>query len=209
MADVLLCCHFGLARNLSKKKLCPGVKARDKWLLDEIEEKQEKIFYGEEGPVGKEELAATDKEKKDLKTVLALVRREVENLQESCSEYGLQQLRIVTKNGGILGGWVGVQDTGLYFAVEKKKKQKKKMAITVERRDSKEDCKKFPMLNSHDKAQAFCKESPIVNSLVKARVHQAAQAFTLTIPLRCGLNCSGASCHPRLKEARWGYFGFI
>ena len=194
MADVLLCCHFGLARNLSKKKLCPGVKARDKWLLDEIEEKQEKIFYGEEGPVGKEELAATDKEKKDLKTVLALVRREVENVQESCGEYGLQQLTIVTKNGGIIGGWVEIQDTELYFTVEKKKKQKKKMAITVERRDSKEDCKKS--------AQALCKESPIFNSLVKARDHQAAQAFTLTIPLRCGLNCSGASCHPRLKEAR-------
>ena len=46
MADVLLCCHFGLARNLSEN---PGVKARDKWLLDQIEEKQEKIFYREVG----------------------------------------------------------------------------------------------------------------------------------------------------------------
>ena len=193
MADVLLCCHFGLARNLSKKKLCPGVKARDKWLFDEIEEKQEQIFYREAGPVEKEGLAATDKEKKDLKTILSLVRREVEKLQESCGQYGIKQLKFVTKNGGIIGGWVDFEDTGLYFTVEKKK-QKKNMPvvrkITMVRRDSE-------------------KYQEILSSLVKAKVYQGAQTFSLTIPLRCGLNCSRASCQPRLKEARCGYFGFI
>ena len=188
MADVFLCCHFGLARNLSEKKVCPGVKARDKWFLDEIEEKQEKIFYREVGAEGREGLAATDKGKKDLKTVLCLVRKEVENLQDNCGQYGVWQLKIMTKNGGIIGGWVGVQDTGFFFNVEKKK-NKKKMAITVERPDSMESGKEL------------WKEGKLLNSLVKA-----TQTFSLTIPLRCGLNCSGASCQPRLKEARYGYF---
>ena len=183
MADVFLCCHFGLARNLSEKKVCPGVKARDKWFLDEIEEKQEKIL----GAEGREGLAATDKGKKDLKTVLCLVRKEVENLQDNCGQYGVWQLKIMTKNGGIIGGWVNVQDTGFFFNVEKKKKNKK-MAITVERPDSTESVKEL------------WKEGKLLNSLVKA-----TQTFSLTIPLRCGLNCSGASCQPRLKEARYRY----
>ena len=184
MADVLLCCHFGLARKLSEN---PGVKARDKWLLDQIEEKQEKIFYGEVGAEGRGGLAATDKGKKELKTVLSLVRREV----ESCSLYGLWQLKIMTKNGGIIGGTVSIEDTGFFFTVEKKK-NKKAMAINVER----------PV--SIESGKELWKGGQMLNNLAKA-----SQAFSLTFPLQCGLNCSGASCKPRLKEARYIYFDVI
>ena len=121
--DDPMCCHFAIARNLSSKQLSPGVEARDKLLLEMIEEQQEKIFK-------KEGLAATDKGKKELKTVLGLVRSEV----ESCAQHGLLKLVILTKNGGIIGGIIyigGAEFSGFSFIVDKKKK-KNKVAITVQ-----------------------------------------------------------------------------
>ena len=71
-AEPPLCCHSALASNLSSRQLCPGVRARDKLLLDLIEEKQEKIFEEKFVKISKKEhLAVTDKGKKELKTVLA------------------------------------------------------------------------------------------------------------------------------------------
>ena len=32
-----LCCHFALAKDLAEKKMDPGVRARDKLLLDVVE----------------------------------------------------------------------------------------------------------------------------------------------------------------------------
>ena len=136
---------------------------------------------------GRGGLAATDKGKKELKTVLSLVRREV----ESCCQYGLWQLKIMTKNGGIIGGTVSIEDTGFFFTVEKKK-NKKAMAITVERPVSSESVKEL------------WKGGQMLKNLAKA-----SQTFSLTFPLRCRLNCSGASCKPRLKEPRSGYFEVI
>ena len=39
-----LCCQYALAKDLAKKKMDPGVRARDKLLLDAIEDKQREIF---------------------------------------------------------------------------------------------------------------------------------------------------------------------
>ena len=81
-----LCCHFALAKNLAERKMTCGVEARDKLLMDTIEAKQEEIFEEKEG------LAETDKGKKTLKTVLKLVRIEVEVLQKSCGLHGFWRL---------------------------------------------------------------------------------------------------------------------
>ena len=97
------------------------MEARDKLLLDVIEDKQEKIFE-------KEGLAATDKGKKELKLLLVLVRREVEN----CGLHGLVELFIVSKNGSIFGGTFSTVDAVFSFIVDKKK-TKKKMSIALER----------------------------------------------------------------------------
>ena len=169
--DDSMCCHFALARNCAKKKICPGVQARDKLVWDMIEDKQEKIFE-------KEGLAGTDKEKKELKSVLGLVRREA----ESWGHHGFELLRIITKSGGIIGGSFDMQDASFFFNVEKKKKNKKKMTLTVER-------------HSHKDGAKFT--SALLWSLEKATVHQGAQCFRFRFPLRC------ASCQPGLKEARY------
>ena len=150
-----MCCHFALARNCAKKKICPGVQARDKLVWDMIEDKQEKIFE-------KEGLAGTDKEKKELKSVLGLVRREA----ESWGHHGFELLRIITKSGGIIGGSFDMQDASFFFNVEKKK-NKKKMTITVER-------------HSHKDGAKFT--SPLCWSLEKATVHQGAKSFHYRFP---------------------------
>ena len=177
--DDPMCCHFAIARNLSSKQLSPGVEARDKLLLEVIEEKQEKIFE-------KEGLAATDKGKKELKTVLGLVRSQV----ESCDQHGLVKLVVIlTKNGGIIGGSIyigGAAFSGFCFIVDKKKKEKK-MAITVETKKPGSGGK-------------WRKENPIGARLVEAMTYQGAQDFHFSVPLLC------TSCQPRLKEARYQYF---
>ena len=167
--DDPLCCHFELARNLSSKELCSGVRARDKLLWDVIEDKQEKIFM-EEG------LAATDKGKKELKTLLGLVRREVEKEKESCGQHGFVKLQLMTKSGSVIGGFFRIGKALVPFIVDKKKK-KNKMAITVER--------------------DLMKGIQIMKSLVDAAAYQGAKGFVFTFPLRC------TSCQPRLKEARY------
>ena len=175
--DDPMCCHFAIARNLASKQLSPGVEARDKLLLDAIEEKQEKIFK-------KDGLAATDKGKKELKSVLGLVREEVENY----NQHGFGGLRIFTKNGGVIGGNINIGDgdlSGFSFTVDKKKK-KKKMAITVERRDA--------SVRMEDL------EDPVLCRLANAYHEQGAQRFVFNVPLLC------TSCQPRLKEARYQHF---
>ena len=177
--DDSMCCHFTLARNCAKKKICPGVRARDKLVWDMIEDKQEKIF-------DKEGLAGTDQEKWELKTVLALVRREV----ESCQQHGFSHLKIITKSGGIIGGSFDMQDAGFFFIVEKKKNKKKMMSITVERQEDVADSLS---------ARELGKENPMCWSLAKATVYQGAQSFRFKFHLRC------ASCQPGHKEARYGH----
>ena len=177
--DDPMCCHFAIARNLASKQLSPGVEARDKLLLDAIEEKQEKIFK-------KDGLAATDKGKKELKSVLKLVREEVENY----NQHGFGGLRIFTKNGGVIGGIICIGDgdyCGFSFNVDKKK-NKKKMAITVERHDASMS------------SVVTQKETPISNRLANAYDKQGAQSFAFSVPLLC------TSCHPGLKEARYQHF---
>ena len=175
-AEPPLCCHSALASNLSSRQLCPGVRARDKLLLDLIEEKQEKIFEEKFVKISKkEDLAVTDKGKKELKTVLGLLRMEVEN----CDLTGLVGLQIVTKSGGVFGGGFLIDGTDFDFIVDNKKKKGKKMAITVERIDARP------------------KENSILAKLVNATANQGARWFGFTIPLRC------TSCQPRLKEARY------
>ena len=175
-AEPPLCCHSALASNLSSRQLCPGVRARDKLLLDLIEEKQEKIFEEKFVKISKkEDLAVTDKGKKELKTVLGLLRKEVEN----CDLTGLVGLQIVTKSGGVFGGGFLIDGTDFNFIVDNKKKKGKKMAITVERIDARP------------------KENSILDKLVNAINNQGARRFGFTIPLRC------TSCQPRLKEARY------
>ena len=93
-----LCCHYALAKDLAERKMDPGVRARDKLLLDAIEDKQREIFKERDG------LAETDKERKVLRTVLRLVRSEVENIERSRKLHGLASLEILTKNNGIIGG---------------------------------------------------------------------------------------------------------
>ena len=86
-----LCCLFALAKNLAEEKMPCGVDARDKLLMDTIEAKQEEIFERKEG------LAKMDKEKKTLKSVLKLVRAEVEKLKHL---HGFWRLEIVRKSSG-------------------------------------------------------------------------------------------------------------
>ena len=117
--DDPMCCHFALARNCAKKKICPGVRARDKLVWDMIEDKQEKIFT-------KEGLAETDKGKKELKTLLGLVRREGEKEKMSVG-----QLQLMTKSGSVIGGFFRIGQALFSFIVDKKKK-KNKVAITVQ-----------------------------------------------------------------------------
>ena len=116
-----LCCHFALAKDLAEKKMPCGVGARDKLLMDAIEAKQEEIFQKKDG-----RLAETDKEKKALKSVLKLVRTEVENLTDL---HGFWRLEIIKKSSGIIGGVFRLEDTTFTFLVDKKKKK----AISVEK----------------------------------------------------------------------------
>ena len=120
-----LCCHFALAKNLAERKMTCGVEARDKLLMDTIEAKQEEIFEEKEG------LAETDKGKKTLKTVLKLVRIEVENLQKSCDLHGFWRLEIVNKSSGVIGGIFRIEDSMFSFLVDKKKKSQ--MGLTVQK----------------------------------------------------------------------------
>ena len=163
-----LCCHFALAKNLAERKMTCGVEARDKLLMDTMEAKQEEIFEEKEG------LAETDKGKKTLKSVLKLVRTEVENLQENCSLHGFWRLEIVNKSSGVIGGFFGVEDTIFSFLVDKKKKNQ--MALTVEKQGKYE-------LGKYER------------SLLDAQ-SQGAKFFYFTFPLRC------AACRGGGKEAR-------
>ena len=123
-----LCCHYALAKDLAKKKMDPGVRARDKLVLDAIEDKQREIFKERDG------LAETDKERKVLRTVLRLVRNEVENLERNRNLHRLVKLEILTKNNGIIGGSFQIEKDGMFcFLVDKKNKKKK---ITLEELDN-------------------------------------------------------------------------
>ena len=119
-----LCCHFALAKDLAEKKMPCGVGARDKLLMEAIEAKQEDIFQEKQG-----RLAETDKEKKALKSVLKLVRTEVENLNPSL--HGFWRLEIIGKSSGIIGGIFRLEDNMFTFLVDKKKK-----ALTIEKLES-------------------------------------------------------------------------
>ena len=123
-----LCCHFALAKNLAEKKMPCGVDARDKLLMDTIEAKQEEIFEEKQG-----RLAETDKEKAFLKAVLKSVRTEVENLKQGCDLHGFWRLEIMRKSSGIIGGLFQIEDTLFTFLVDKKKKKKNQVALTVEK----------------------------------------------------------------------------
>ena len=124
-----LCCHFALAKNLAEKKMTCGVEARDKLLMDAIEAKQEGIFANKEG------LAETDKGKKILKSVLKLVRIEVENLEKNCDLHGFWQLGILNKSSGVIGGVLMIEDSQFSFLVDNKKK-KYQMGLTMQKLDN-------------------------------------------------------------------------
>ena len=167
-----LCCHFALAKNLAERKMTCGVEARDKLLMDTIEAKQEETFEKKEG------LAETDKGKKTLKSVLRLVRTEV----ESCGLHGFWRLEIASKSSGVIGGFFRIEDAMFTFIVDKKKKKKNQTALTVEKLGK--GCE-----------GNVCREYPIFCSLVDAQ-QQGAKFFCFTFPLRC------AACRSGGKEAR-------
>ena len=167
-----LCCHFALAKNLAERKMTCGVEARDKLLMDTMEAKQEEIFEEKEG------LAETDKGKKALRSVLKLVRTEVENLQENCDLHGFWRLEIVSKSSGVIGGFFRIEDSMFGFLVDKKKKK-----LTVEK------------LGKYEPEGNVCRDYPIFCTLFGAQ-RQGAKFFCFTFPLRC------AACRGGGKEAR-------
>ena len=121
------CCHYALAKDLGEKKMDPGVRARDKLVMDAIETKQRDVFLRRDG------LAETDKEKKKLRTVLSLVKSELENLRKSRNLHGFWRLGIFTKNNGIVGVTFSIEDTMFFFLVDKKTKKKRGgLTITLE-----------------------------------------------------------------------------
>ena len=171
------CCHYALAKDLGEKKMDPGVRARDKLVMDAIEAKQRDIFLRRDG------LAETDKEKKKLRSVLSLVKSELENLQKSRNLHGFWRLEIYTKstNSGIVGGSFSIEDTVFFFLVDKKKK-KKKGGVTI----TLEEERKYPVKNPPE-------EMPIFWNF---RTQTQTTPFFLDFPLRCTA-CLGGAKEPR------------
>ena len=178
-----LCCHFALAKNLAEKKMPCGVDARDKVLMDTIEAKQEEIFEEKQG-----RLAETDKEKKTLTAVLKSVRTEVENLKQGSDLHGFWRLEIVRKSSGIIGGLFRIEDTLFTFMLDKKKKKKNQVAITVEK-----------VGKTNEDERNICKQYPTYCTLFDATVRQGAKSFCFTFPLRCAA-CRGGGKEARLEQ---------
>ena len=133
------CCHFALAKHLDKEKKECGVQARDKLVMDTIEQGQR---------VAPEGFTDTDQGRMMLKSVHKLVRAEVEN----CGLHGFVHLQIVTKNRRIIGGFFLLVDgASVYFLVDKKTTGKQ-MSISMEKvgmcPSSKEDCAWWDLLVS-------------------------------------------------------------
>ena len=131
------CCHFALAKHLAEEKKECGVQARDKLVMDTIEQGQRGAPEG---------FTDTDKGRKMLKSVHKLVRAEVEN----CGLHGFVHLEIVTKNSRVIGGFFLVDGTCFNFLVDKNTKGKK-MSISVEKMSigsSKEGCEWWDLLVS-------------------------------------------------------------
>ena len=172
-----LCCHYALAKDLGEKKLDPGVRARDKLVMDAIEAKQRDIFLKRDG------LAETDKEKKKLRSVLSFVKSELENLQKSRNLHGFWRLWIFTKNSGIVGGIFSIEDTAFTFSVDKKKKKKKGgVTITLEEEG------KHPM-----KIKNVPEKMPIFWNF---RTQTQTTDSCFYFPLRCTA-CLGGAKEPR------------
>ena len=186
-----LCCHYALAKDLAKRKMDPGVRARDKLLLDAIEDKQREIFKERDG------LAETDKERKVLRTVLRLVRSEVENMERSRNLHRLWGLEILTKNNGIIGGSFQIEEDGWFcFLVDKKNKKKK---ITLEEFDNKS--LETPILCQLRKTR-WRSSGPSTGVILAAEIlrDEASEApsggvgtsYCFTFPLRCTACLGGA-----------------
>ena len=129
------CCHFALAKHLAEEKKDCGVQARDKLVMDTIEQGQRGAPEG---------FTDTDKGRKMLKSLHKLVRAEVEN----CGLHGFVHLEIVTKNSRVIGGFFLVDGTCFNFLVDKNTKGKK-MSISVEKMSigsSKEGCEWWDLL---------------------------------------------------------------
>ena len=176
-----LCCHFALAKNLAEKKMPCGVDARDKLLMDTIEAKQEEIFEEKQG-----RLAETDKEKKTLTAVLKSVRTEVENLKQGSDLHGFCRLEILKKSSGIIGGIFKIEDTLFTFMLDKKKKKKNQVAITVEKMG------KLKELEGNISIS-------ISLSIFFDAERQGAKSFCFTFPLRCAA-CRGGGKEARLEQ---------
>ena len=190
-----LCCHYALAKDLAKRKMDPGVRARDKLLMDAIEDKQREIFEERDG------LAETDKERKVLRTVLRLVRNEVENLERNRNLHRLVKLEILTKNNGIIGGSFQIEEHGWFcFLVDKKNKKKK---ITLEEFDNKS--LETPILCQLMKTRwrssgptGTCRNTGVI--LAAETLLEASEApsggvgtsYCFTFPLRCTACLGGA-----------------
>ena len=183
-----LCCHFALAKNLAEKKMPCGVEARDKLLMEAIEAKKEGIFGEQEGRL----VAETDKEKKNLTAVLKSVKTEVENLKQGCDLHGFWRLEIVRKSSGIIGGIFRIEDTMFTFVVDKKKKKKNQVEITVEKSCGAEE---------KPNAGNIRKQFPIFCTVMGAQLQQGAKSFDFTFPLRCAA-CRGGGKKARLEHCQ-------
>ena len=173
------CCHYALAKDLGEKKMDPGVQARDKLVMDAIAAKQRDIFLNRDG------LAETDKEKKKLRSVLSLVKSELENLRKSRNLHGFWRLVIYTKstNSGIVGGSLSIEDTVFFFLVDKKTKKKRGgLTITLEEEG------KLPM-------KKISEEMPLFWNFTIQTQTQTTRFF-LDFPLRCTA-CLGGAKEPR------------
>ena len=183
-----LCCHFALAKDLAEKKMDPGVRARDKLLLDVVEDKQKEIFKEMHG------LAETDKERKILRSVLRLVRIEVENICKSRNIHGFWRLEILTKNSGIIGGTFRVEDTMFCFLLDKKRKKQSQLTITLEELKKVKGPRKDPK-----------KENPIFCHFMETgwrgrACGRTAPDYCFTFPLRCAACLDGAK-EPRCSKS--------
>ena len=169
------CCHYALAKDLGEKKMDPGVRARDKLVMDAIEAKQRDIF--------RDGLAETDKEKKKLRSVLSLVKSELENIRKSRNLHGFWRLGIFTKNNGIVGVTFSIEDTMFFFLVDKKTKKKRGgLTITLEEEG------KLPM-------KKISEEMPLFWNFTIQTQTQTTRFF-LDFPLRCTA-CLGGAKEPR------------
>ena len=184
-----LCCHFALAKDLAEKKMDPGVRARDKLLLDVVEDKQKEIFKEMHG------LAETDKERKILRSVLRLVRIEVENICKSRNIHGFWRLEILTKNSGIIGGTFRVEDTMFCFLLDKKRKKQSQMKITLEELKQVKGPRKDPK-----------KENPIFCHFMETgwrgrACGRTAPDYCFTFPLRCAACLEDGAKEPRCSKS--------